>query len=48
MKVFIILSAIALFSTTSSSNIQEEKVEITKSLKILNIHDTIDAKILLA
>lgn len=48
MKVFIVLTTIALFALTSSSKKQESKVEITKSLKILNIHDTTDAKILLA
>ncbi|WP_193316006.1 hypothetical protein [Flavicella marina] len=49
MKVFIFLSVIALFALTSNSNKEQEtKVEVTKSLKILNIHDTKDAKILLA
>lgn len=48
MKVFIFLSAITLLSLTASSNTQEKEVEVTKSLKILNIHDTTHAKILLA
>jgi hypothetical protein len=48
MKAFIVLSAIALFNLSSSTKQQESKVEVTKSLKILNIHDTKDAKILLA
>jgi len=47
MKVFIFLSAITLFALTSSSSKQEKKIEVTKSLKILNIHETTDAKILL-
>lgn len=48
MKIFIFLSAIALFSLISSNKTQETKMEVTKSLKILNIHDTVEAKILLA
>ena len=46
MKVYII--AIALFSLAAINPVQETKIEITKSLKIINIHDTTDAKILLA
>ena len=50
MKVFILVSAITLLALTSSSSKQEKETEIemTKSLKILNIHETTDAKILLA
>jgi hypothetical protein len=48
MKGFIILSAIALLSLSSCNNTQEAEVKVTKSLKILNIHDTVAAKILLA
>ncbi len=48
MKVFIFLSAFTLFALISSFAKQEKEVKVTKSLKILNIHDTTDAKILLA
>ncbi|MEI6865976.1 hypothetical protein [Flavicella sp.] len=48
MKIFVFLFAIALFSTESNFKKQDRKEEITKSLKILNIHDTKEAKKLLA
>lgn len=48
MRVFFLLTIIALVSLSSDSFNQEKEIEVSKSLKILNIHDTTDAKILLA
>lgn len=48
MKTIVIIAFFALFGLTASNSKKEVKNEFTKSLKILNIHDTKDAKILLA
>jgi len=48
MRVFILIAAITVFSLAITKDKKETKTEVTKSLKILNIHDTKDAKILLA
>ena len=48
MKVFIFLLTFSLFCKTESIEPKPKQNEITKSLKIINIHDTKEGKILLA
>ncbi len=48
LKNIIFVSIVAIFTLSSSNSTKESNCDLTKSLKILNIHDTIDGEVRLA